>query len=161
RRSHHGAARDAGAVGPAHRGLRSKAVVPRGDAPVTPPPPPPPPPTRPRKRTPELFLNRELPMPEFHARVLEEAHDPASPLLERLKYATIVASNLDEFFMVRVAGLQHRVREGDTAPDAAGMTPGQQLAGIAARVHGMVDALYQTVLTQIIPALEGRGLRMI
>jgi len=122
---------------------------------------PPPPPTRARKRTPELFLNRELSLLEFQGRVLEEAQDASNPLLERLKYATIVASNLDEFFMVRVAGLQHRVREGDTAADTAGMTPGQQLAAISERVHAMVDALYQTVLGQILPALAERGLTLV
>jgi len=122
---------------------------------------PPPPPTRARKRNPELFLNRELSLIEFQGRVLEEAQDVSNPLLERLKFATIVASNLDEFFMVRVARLQHRVLEGDTAPDADGMTPGQQLAAISVRVHAMADALYATVLTQIFPALAERGLTMI
>lgn len=121
----------------------------------------PPPPTRARKRNPELFLNRELSLLEFQGRVLEEAQDASNPLLERLKYTTIVASNLDEFFMVRVAALQHRAQEGDIAPDAAGMTPGQQLAEISTRVHGMLDALYATVLTQIFPALADRGLTMV
>jgi polyphosphate kinase len=120
-----------------------------------------PPPTRSRKRNPELFLNRELSHLEFQGRVLEEAQDPSNPLLERLKFATIVASNLDEFFMVRVARLQHRVLDGDTAPDADGMTPGQQLAAISERVHAMVDALYASVLTQIFPALAERGVTMI
>jgi polyphosphate kinase len=121
----------------------------------------PPPPIRARKRNPELFLNREMSLLEFQGRVLEEAQDAGNPLLERLKFATIVASNLDEFFMVRVARLQHRVREGDTAPDAAGMTPGQQLVAIAARAHAIVETLYTTVLTQIFPALAERGLSMV
>ena len=80
-----------------------------------------------RSRTPELFLNRELSWLEFNSRVLEEARDQANPLLERLKFLTITASNLDEYFMVRVAGLAHKVRDGDTGPDATGLSPAQQL----------------------------------
>ncbi len=78
---------------------------------------------RPRRREPELFLNRELSWLEFNGRVLEEAADSTNPLLERLKFAAIVASNLDEFFMVRVAALKNALAEGDTAPDLAGLTP--------------------------------------
>ena len=63
--------------------------------------------------------------------MLEEAGDPTTPLLERLKFAAIVASNLDEFFMVRVAGLQHAIADGDVEPDLAGLTPAQQLTAIA------------------------------
>ena len=103
---------------------------------------------RSRRREPELFLNRELSWLEFNARVLEEATDPATPLLERLKFACITASNLDEFFMVRVAGLKNALAEGDASPDLAGLTPAQQLQRIAERVHAMVDALYE-----VLPAL--------
>ena len=72
--------------------------------------------TRTRKAAPELFLNRELSGLEFHARVLEEAGDSTNPLLERLRFATIVASNLDEFFMVRVAAVKNRIQGGDRRP---------------------------------------------
>ncbi len=114
-----------------------------------------------RKREPELFLNRELSWLEFNGRVLEEATDPTNPILERLKFATIVASNLDEFFMVRVAALQNAVAEGDTAPDPAGLTPGQQLVQISERAHAMVDRLYQAVTGEILPALAERGIQII
>src|SRR5262249_58559896 len=95
-----------------------------------------------RKREPDHFLNRELSWLEFNTGVLEEATDPTNPVLERLKFSTIVASNLDEFFMVRVAALQNAVAEGDTAPDPAGLTPSQQLTQISERAHVMVDRLY-------------------
>ncbi|HEX9204111.1 MAG TPA: RNA degradosome polyphosphate kinase, partial [Vicinamibacteria bacterium] len=113
-----------------------------------------------RKREPELFLNRELSWLEFNGRVLEEATDPQNPLLERLKFATIVANNLDEFFMVRVAALKNALAEGDTAPDAAGLTPGQQLQQIAERTHAMVDRLYEGLLGEILPGLAERGIRI-
>ncbi len=113
-----------------------------------------------RKREPELFLNRELSWLEFNGRVLEEATDPQNPLLERLKFATIVANNLDEFFMVRVAALKNALAEGDTAPDVAGLTPGQQLQQIGERAHAMVDRLYEGLLGEILPGLAERGIRI-
>jgi polyphosphate kinase len=114
-----------------------------------------------RKREPELFLNRELSWLEFNARVLEEAGDATSPLLERLKFGCIVASNLDEFFMVRVAALKNALAEGDTAPDVAGLTPAQQLQRISERAHAMVDELYATLTGEILPPLAERGLRLV
>lgn len=116
---------------------------------------------KPRKREPELFLNRELSWLQFNLRVLEEALDATNPLLERLKFATIVASNLDEFFMVRVAALKHAVDEGDTSPDLAGLTPGQQLREISQRAHDMVERLYGAVVEGILPALAERGIRLV
>jgi len=113
-----------------------------------------------RKREPELFLNRELSWLEFNGRVLEEATDPQNPLLERLKFATIAANNLDEFFMVRVAALKNALAEGDTAPDVAGLTPGQQLQQIAERVHAMVDRLYESLLGEVLPGLAERGIKI-
>jgi polyphosphate kinase len=114
-----------------------------------------------RTRQPELFLNRELSWLEFNARVLEEALDAANPLLERLKFAGIVAGNLDEFFMVRVAALKAAVADGDTAPDLAGLSPAQQLQRISERAHGMVGELYAVLHDGILPALAERGPRLV
>jgi polyphosphate kinase len=116
---------------------------------------------KPRKREPELFLNRELSWLEFNGRVLEEACDASNPLLERLKFACITASNLDEFFMVRVAALKNALAEGDAAPDVAGLSPAQQLQRISERAHPMVEQLYATLTGEILPALAERGLRLV
>jgi polyphosphate kinase len=88
------------------------------------------------------FLNRELSWLEFNQRVLDEACTEDNPLLERLKFLAITASNLDEFFMVRVGGLRLLTRRGVTAPDAAGLTPHDQLAAIGARTHQMTADQY-------------------
>ena len=89
-----------------------------------------------RRKEPELFLNRELSWLEFNARVLEEAHGrDRARCSSGSKFALIVASNLDEFFMVRVAALKNAVDEGDVAPDIAGLTPAQQLRRSRARAH--------------------------
>ena len=114
-----------------------------------------------RKKEPELFFNRELSWLQFNGRVLEEAMDATNPLLERLKFATIVSSNMDEFFMVRVAALKHAIEEGDTAPDSAGLTPGQQLVFIAQRAHEMVERLDKTLTEEILPALATHGIRIL
>jgi polyphosphate kinase len=114
-----------------------------------------------RHGQPELFLNREVSWLDFNTRVLEEAIDPGNPLLERLKFVTIVASNLDEFFMVRVAALKNQQEDGDTAPDAAGLTPGAQLQQISERAHDIVGRLYKTLLEEILPALAERGIRIL
>jgi polyphosphate kinase len=113
-----------------------------------------------RRKDPELFINRELSWLAFNSRVLEEAVDPDNPLLERLKFATIVASNLDEFFIVRVARLKHAVAEGDMSSGFSGLTPRQQLERISVRVHDMVERLYKTLMEGILPALAERGIRI-
>src|SRR5258708_13121966 len=89
---------------------------------------------------PDHYLNRELSWLEFNARVLEEAADKTPPLLERLKFAAIFSSNLDEFFEVRVAGLQQQLYAGIEPQDygADGLDPAQQLGQIATRVHALV-----------------------
>ena len=83
---------------------------------------------------PEYYNNRELSWLAFNERVLEEAEDIHNPLLERLKFLAIFSSNLDEFFMVRVAGLQDQVRAGFHKPEnKSGLTPTEQLTRIAER----------------------------
>ena len=113
------------------------------------------------KTDPELFLNRELSWLEFNHRVLEEAMDPATPLLDQLKFAIIASSNLDEFFMVRVAALKNDVEEGDIMPDLAGLRPRQQLIVVSEKAHEMVDRIGATMVDQILPALAERGIRIV
>jgi polyphosphate kinase len=117
--------------------------------------------SRPRKKQPELFINRELSWLEFNGRVLEEATDSDTPLLERLKFASIVASNLDEFFMVRVAALKQALDDGETKPDHAGLDPAQQLVAIANHAHAMVDTLYANLVGEVLPALAQHGIRIV
>ena len=97
----------------------------------------------PRLDAPELFINRELSWVEFNARVLNEANDDKVPLYERLKFLAIFAHNLDEFFMVRVAGLQAQIsgEVEETPPD--GLTPDQQLEAISDRVHELAAEQYR------------------
>jgi len=108
-----------------------------------------------------LFINRELSWLAFNRRVLEEAADPTVPLLERVKFAAIAASNLDEFFMVRVAGLQQMIDEGDSAADLAGMTPVQQLAAVNEGAHAFVGDLYRLVHDELLPGLAENRIRLL
>src|SRR5579859_378688 len=88
---------------------------------------------------PSLYINRELSWLEFNRRVLEEAQDPRVPLLERLKFLAIFGSNLDEFFMVRVGGLQQKVQAGIAYGSGADRTPAKvQLEQISQHVRQMV-----------------------
>ncbi|UJL48308.1 RNA degradosome polyphosphate kinase [Virgibacillus sp. NKC19-16] len=93
---------------------------------------------------PAYYNNREISWLAFNKRVLDEAFDTTNPLLERLKFIAIVSSNLDEFFMVRVAGLKDQVKAGFNKPEnKAGLTPKQQLAKIAEENHQLVKSQYQ------------------
>ena len=89
--------------------------------------------------SPELYINRELSWLQFNARVLSEAEDDSNPLFERLKFLSISASNLDEFFMVRVASLIDMINADYRKPDIAGMTATEQLEAVLDTVHDFVD----------------------
>jgi polyphosphate kinase len=109
-----------------------------------------------------LFINRELSWLDFNERVLEEARDASNPLLDRLKFLAICANNLDEFFEVRVAGLQAQLYENlepqDLPPD--GMGPLAQLLEIARRAHDFVARLYEAWHQQVRPELREHGIRV-
>nr|WP_284701584.1 RNA degradosome polyphosphate kinase [Cytobacillus spongiae] len=104
---------------------------------------------------PSYYNNRELSWLAFNERVLEEALDKRNPLLERLKFLAIFSSNLDEFFMVRVAGLKDQVKAGFNKPEnKAGMTPKRQIAEISKKAHELVDIQCDTLKNVILPSLE-------
>jgi len=105
------------------------------------------------------FFNRELSWLDFNQRVLEEAKDPHNPLLERLKFLAITASNLDEFFMVRVGGLQLVRKAGKRQTDAAGLTPRMQLEAIQKRVQKMIGEQSDCYRNELEPALAKNGIR--
>jgi polyphosphate kinase len=108
---------------------------------------------------PRLYLNRELSWLAFNHRVLDEALDPGVPLLERIKFLGIFAANLDEFFMVRVGGLQQKVEAGVAVGSGADrMAPREQLASISAAVRAMFGQAYRCLRTELLPRLEKEGI---
>ncbi len=110
---------------------------------------------------PSLHLNREVSWLEFNRRVLHEGRDPRTPLLERVKFLGIYASNLDEFFQVRVAGLREQVaaRYVELSPD--GMTPEEHLRAIAARVRELQREYGAALLEDLLPAMAAKGLHLV
>ena len=103
---------------------------------------------------PVLYINRELSWLDFNDRVLEEAFDKDNPVLERLKFLAITSSNLDEFFMIRVAGLKEQEEAGYLGRDPSGLTASDQLRMISQKVHKMVDRQYNCLNRSLIPALR-------
>jgi len=122
--------------------------------------------TRTRQRRPQRagapmpYINRELSWLEFNARVLNEARDQRNPLLERVKFLTIFASNLDEFFQVRVAGLRQQVQAGRAARSPDGRTAEEQLAAIRERVLGLV-ADHSRISVEVRAALASEGIEVV
>ncbi|MDD3218323.1 MAG: RNA degradosome polyphosphate kinase [Lachnospiraceae bacterium] len=109
----------------------------------------------------EYYRNRELSWLSFDERILEEARDKTIPLFERLKFLSITSSNLDEFFMIRVASLKDQVHAGYTKPDIAGLTPKEQLRQLSTRTQELVQGQYTTYNRSLIPSLEKIGLHVV
>ena len=107
------------------------------------------------------FYNRELSWLGFNYRVLSEARDKNIPLMERLKFLSITASNLDEFFMIRVASLKDMVHAKYTKKDIAGLTPKEQLEIISTGTHELVEKQYNTYNRSFLPALKHNGLTIV
>ena len=110
---------------------------------------------------PEYFTNRELSWLDFNYRVLAEARDKTIPLFERIKFLSITSSNLDEFFMIRVASLKDMVHADYNKPDIAGMVPQVQLDAISRKTHDLVNTQYNTYNRSLKPMLKHNHLIII
>src|SRR6202051_3175466 len=111
-----------------------------------------------------LFFSREEPGMRFNQRVLEEAQDETNPLLERVKFRAITASNLDEFVEIRVAGFLQRIEDGYNLalpPDEGGLTPQERLDELKERIHNFVDAQYRCWNEQLLPAMQAEKIRVL
>ncbi|MCC6313436.1 MAG: polyphosphate kinase 1 [Thermomicrobiales bacterium] len=131
-------------------GAAGAVVTPERETPIELPPLPP-----------DMFINRELSWLEFNRRVLDEAADERAPLLERIKFAAIFASNLDEFFMIRVAGLERKIAAELTEPGPDGRTPMQQLAAVRAAAQESIDIHAALVQKRLLPALADAGIEIV
>ncbi|MBL8984497.1 MAG: RNA degradosome polyphosphate kinase, partial [Gemmatimonadetes bacterium] len=107
------------------------------------------------------LINRELSWLEFNARVLHEALDDRTPLLERVKFLAIFTTNLDEFYQVRVAGLRRQVAAGVTHAPADGITPANQLEAIDRKVRELVQRQLQCLHDVVLPALAEHDVRLV
>lgn len=110
---------------------------------------------------PDLYINRQMSMLEFNARVLEQARATDVPLLERLRFLCIVSTNLDEFFEIRVAGLKQAEELGSTQAGSDNRMPQEVLRDISARAHELVAEQYEILNDDLIPALAREGIRLI
>src|ERR671911_2769511 len=110
---------------------------------------------------PSLYVNRELSWLGFNERVLAQAKDERHPLLERMRFVSISETNLDEFFMIRVAGLQQQVAAELPNPVADGMTPEEQLLRIHDHTEEFFEEQRKILNTELMPALEDKGIRMV
>ena len=144
---------DTAAVAPT--ALDQPATAANGATAIAPAPPP-----SPLLGEPERFFNRELSWLAFNRRVLEEAENPRHPLLERLRFLSISANNLDEFYMVRVAGLRAQVREGVRVVSQDGLTPSQQLRKVNAEANGLMED-QQRIWRDLRAAMNAEGLRLL
>jgi len=110
---------------------------------------------------PSLYLNSELSLLRFQRRVLEEARDSRNPLIERLKFLAILSSNLDEFFMVRVAGLLQQIESGVETLSIDGRPPGAQLEAIRNECIGLIEEAYNTYQALLLPDLAAAGIKIV
>ncbi len=110
---------------------------------------------------PELFINRELSWLQFNQRVLEEAIEPTTPLLERVKFAAIFSANLDEFFMIRVAGIKRKLAAGIGDPGPDGRTPTAQLTAIRTAAQAQLDRSSALIAEELLPALARQGITVV
>ena len=110
---------------------------------------------------PSLYTNRELSILEFDRRVLAQARDPATPLLERLRFLTICSTNLDEFFEVRVAGLKQLIAQGASQPGPDGLSAKEAFARVSAAAHALVAEQYFVLNNEIVPALAKERVRLV
>jgi polyphosphate kinase len=111
-----------------------------------------------------LFFSRDESWMRFNQRVLEEAQDETNPLLERVKFLAITASNLDEFVEIRVAGFLQRIEDGYNLaqpPDEGGLTPQERLDGLMERIHSFVQAQYRCWNEQLLPAMQAEKIRVL
>ena len=109
----------------------------------------------------KLFNGRDYSWMQFNRRVLEEAEDPANPLLERVKFLAITASNLDEYVEVRQAGLMQRIEDGYREPGYDGLRPDESLSVLTAEIHGFVAAQYHCWNKHLLPELRKQGIRLL
>ncbi len=110
---------------------------------------------------PSLYINRELSLLDFQRRVLEEAQDKNNPLLDRLMFLSFVGSNIDEFFMVRVAGLKRQIEKNITETTPDGMTPAEQLRAIRASVIRLFRSAHDCWTKELVPALDSEGIHIL
>jgi len=113
-----------------------------------------------QKKT-ELFNGRDYSWMQFNRRVLEEAEDATNPLLERVKFLAITASNLDEYVEIRQAGLMQRIEDGYREPGFDGLRPDQSLATLTAEIHKFVAAQYHCWNKQLLPEMRKQGIRLL
>jgi polyphosphate kinase len=109
----------------------------------------------------KLFNGRDESWMQFNRRVLEEASDPANPLLERVKFLAITGSNLDEYVEIRQAGLMQRIEDGGREPGYDGLTPGESLTALTAEIHRFVTGQYDCWNNHLLPELRKQGIRLL
>jgi polyphosphate kinase len=112
-------------------------------------------------RDPSLYHNRELALLEFNVRVLEQAKDPGTPLLERLRFLTICSTNLDEFFEIRVSGVKQQVAFQVTQAGADGLAPQELMRRISESAHALVSEQYRVLNEALLPELEAQNIRVV